>query len=845
MQKIKNALRTKEFWLATSIFLLLVVLPIVVALVRSGIVSKINEAATTQRSTEGKLMVFIQEDFQKNSQKIYKIKTTEGILLNVNYTGTKNLVSGSQVKISDSKVRNSTLSASDTGTGLLTVLSDPTVKQDDSFTVKNTSTGETVNQVSILPQTNLSTGTKKVAVILMNYLTGTQLSSPTNSEADTFLNVNLKNYFQENSYGGLTIWGDVFGWNSYGLPSCNHAQTLYTGVALADSLNIDLTQYSSLLLVVPQHNCGDGVNGLATVGQIPVDTNSGEINIGLAWVNGGLWSDQNSFLHATGHELGHNFANGHANGHDCGVLAIGGSCASNSYADYSEIMGANYTSAQHFNGYRKQSMGWLSGANVRNVTVSGDYTVAPIETQGGGIPNLLTVSRDLQTSYYIENRSRIGFDSGLNDYLVNGANIYIAPKILGSEESHVVDMTPGSFPANDQDPEGKGDFRDSALLVGQSFYDIQNRVEIKLLSKSLNGNMVVRVTFDAVTSVISLLGPAEGYQYYWADPPVYFSFTPVNINPPVTYTLQFSYLTPGSNISTLPWSTSTSIPLTFTWNPSNEDQTSFWRACAKDSTSAIYCTSWRTLYFRAGTRTSPTVTPTRYPTVTPTPAPGCVISLSPLSVSLIAGGATASVNATVNTFNGGILSNVGFGTYNGAVAGVLSSTDTTSPFSTTVRGVGGGTTAVWARGYLTTGAFCETTFTKDTDVFVTAATNTPTSISTSTPSPSPTPVPPTSTPAPIAYCQNIVSYNLNWIPLTPSNISQLVAGNQIYFCAAGTANYGTFSKARFTVNGVLMPETNLVRPGSADYCQLYTVPSSTYSFSVTVQLFHSILGWVS
>ena len=66
----------------------------------------------------------------------------------------------------------------------------------------------------------------------------------------------------------------------------------------------------------------------------------------------------------------------------------------------------------------------------------------------------------------------------------------------------------------------------------------------------------------------------------------------------------------------------------------------------------------------------------------------------------------------------------------------------------------------------------------------------------------------------------------------------------MYFCVNGSATVGTtFDKARFTINGILRPEVTLVRPGSTDFCDLYTIPQATYNFTVQGEVHHTILGW--
>lgn len=95
-----------------------------------------------------------------------------------------------------------------------------------------------------------------------------------------------------------------------------------------------------------------------------------------------------------------------------------------------------------------------------------------------------------------------------------------------------------------------------------------------------------------------------------------------------------------------------------------------------------------------------------------------------------------------------------------------------------------------------------------------------------------------------AQCQNIKGYSgANWVLLTPETISMIRPGDNLNFCATGTASSGSFDKARFTINNVQQTETTTKRPNSNDFCQSYIVPAGTTSFKITAELHHLTLGW--
>lgn len=94
-----------------------------------------------------------------------------------------------------------------------------------------------------------------------------------------------------------------------------------------------------------------------------------------------------------------------------------------------------------------------------------------------------------------------------------------------------------------------------------------------------------------------------------------------------------------------------------------------------------------------------------------------------------------------------------------------------------------------------------------------------------------------------AQCTNLKAYNESWVLLTTANLSALKTGNKVNFCATGSASSGSFTKAKFTINGVVQAETTTIRPGSTDFCQEYTIPANTTTFNVTAQIYHATLGW--
>ena len=106
-----------------------------------------------------------------------------------------------------------------------------------------------------------------------------------------------------------------------------------------------------------------------------------------------------------------------------------------------------------------------------------------------------------------------------------------------------------------------------------------------------------------------------------------------------------------------------------------------------------------------------------------------------------------------------------------------------------------------------------------------------------------TPSQPTSPPSGgvTAQCLNIKAYDTEWEPIT--DLSSLRAGDVVRFAVAGSASSGSFSKARFKVNGVTRPEVTDKKPGTQEFYDEYTIPEGITTFTINAELFHSSLGW--
>src|SRR5439155_8381872 len=170
------------------------------------------------------------------------------------------------------------------------------------------------------------------------------------------------------------------------------------------------------------------------------------------------------------------------------------------YGDVFDVMGT--PSAGHFSAFQKERLRWLNSAAsppITTVLTDGAYTLDAYELAGSA-PKALKILKSTdsitgqRTWYYVEARQAIGFDAPLATYPTTYPNATAGVIIhIGSESSgnssYLLDMTPGS---------ASWDWRDPALLMGQSFSDADAGVTITPASVTKTG-AVVMVNFGPVS----------------------------------------------------------------------------------------------------------------------------------------------------------------------------------------------------------------------------------------------------------------------------------------------------------------------------------------------------------
>ena len=336
--------------------------------------------------------------------------------------------------------------------------------------------------------------TSSVLVILANF-SNTAAPAFTQAQAQAVMTTNpdsVAKYFSEVSYGGQLLNVTVTSsWVTMSLAAtCSYTSIASAANTAAKALSSAYTasNYNFVVYLFPQQSCGWA--GLAYVG-----------------------SPHQSFINGTAafrnqvvtHEMGHNFGLYHAGSLNCGSATIGGTCSAAEYGDPWDTMGN--TRAMHYNAAQKLTLGWISSTAVKtHSSGSANYTISPLETGGAATYAVKIPTSSTSRTYWLEYRQPIGFDAPLSAYPNNGVQVRVSDPFQwasGSDDTEILDMTPAT----------RGNFTDSALVVGQSFLDSTYGVNI-IVTGATASAVTVSVSKGATlspttTTLASSLNPAS------------------------------------------------------------------------------------------------------------------------------------------------------------------------------------------------------------------------------------------------------------------------------------------------------------------------------------------------
>ena len=142
--------------------------------------------------------------------------------------------------------------------------------------------------------------------------------------------------------------------------------------------------------------------------------------------------------------------------------------------------------AGHFNAQFKDTFGWLPAGSVKVFGGgSATYTIGALEAAGQSTyaVRIPTTGTSPTRTYWVEWRSRTGFDAGEPATIVNGGLIRIAPSSVGGTD--LLDMTPAT-----------STFDDAELDAPLAFNDPQTGLTITTLSKTAS-SITIRVDYGS------------------------------------------------------------------------------------------------------------------------------------------------------------------------------------------------------------------------------------------------------------------------------------------------------------------------------------------------------------